>query len=223
MPINIFNSDFIYNIYPILRPLSYCVTSVAWQTHRDHVVRSRRQRRSRWCPRRWCRRHTFRFCSITFEGMYWFHSNFAEHYITIKYKSSLILVVICQIFAELRPFINLVFVVRFHSITFDFIQTLQRTLYHCKIQVKFDIGNHMPNFGSVMALFRLGFCWCVDIGFRSITFAEMHWFYWKFAEGYINVKYRSRSILVIICKILAELWSFFYLVFVGVLILVSTQ
>ena len=29
----------------------------------------------------------------------------------------------------------------------------------------------------------------------------MHWFYWKFAEGYIIVKYRSGSILVIICKI----------------------
>ena len=35
---------------------------------------------------------------------------------------------------------------------------LCRTLYHCKIQVKFDIGNHPPNFGWVMALFRLNFC-----------------------------------------------------------------
>ena len=33
-----------------------------------------------------------------------------------------------------------------------------RTLYHYKIQVKFDIGNHPPNFGWVMALYRLSFC-----------------------------------------------------------------
>ena len=67
-------------------------------------------------------------------------------------------------------------------------------IYHCKIQVKFDISNHPQNFGWVMALFRLSFCWCVDIGFPSITFEGMHWFYWKFAEGYIIVKYRSSSI-----------------------------
>ena len=30
-----------------------------------------------------------------------------------------------------------------------------------------------------MALFRLNLCWCVDIGFRSITFAEMHCFLLK--------------------------------------------
>ena len=93
---------------------------------------------------------------------------------------------------------------------------LCRTLYHCKIQVKFDIGNQSPNFGWVMALFRLSFCCCVDSGFLSITYAGMHWFYWKFAGGYIIVKYRSSSILVIIRKILAELWPFstlFLLVF----------
>ena len=50
----------------------------------------------------------------------------------------------------------------------------------------------------------------------------MHLFHQKFAEGYIIVKYRSSSILVIIRQILAELWPFFDLVFV-VLILVSTQ
>ena len=44
-----------------------------------------------------------------------------------------------------------------------------------------------------------------------------------FAEGYIFVKYRSSSILVIICKLLAELWPFFKLGFVVVLLLVSTQ
>ena len=126
---------------------------MTWQTHRDHVVRPRRRRRR--CCR--CRRHTFRFRSITFEGMHWLHWNFAELYITVKY-----------------------------------------------------IGNHPPNFGWVMAPFRLRFCWCVDIGFRSITFAGMHWFHWKFAEGYTIVKYRSHTKLVNFGK----LWSFFDLAFV---------
>ena len=50
---------------------------------------------------------------------------------------------------------------------------------------------------------------CVSlICFHSITFAGMHWFYWKFAEGYIIVKYRASSILVIIRKILGKLWIF---------------
>ena len=93
--------------------------------------------------------------------------------------------------------------------------TLCRILYQCKTQVKFDIDidNHPPNFGGVMVLYRLSFYWCVDIGFRSITFAGMHWFYWKFAEGYIIVKYRSILIFVIIRKILAEIWPFFDLFF----------
>ena len=51
------------------------------------------------------------------------------------------------------------------------IETLQN-LYHCKIQAKFDIGNHPPHFGWAMALFRLSFCWCVDIGFHSINFCR---------------------------------------------------
>ena len=92
---------------------------------------------------------------------------------------------------------------------------LCRTLYHCKIQVKFDIGTHLPNFGWVMALFRLSFCCCVDIGFLSITFAGMHWFYWKFAEGYIIVKYRSSLILVIIPKISLFRLSFCWCVDIG--------
>ena len=49
-----------------------------------------------------------------------------------------------------------------------------RRIYHCKMQVKFDICNHPQNFGRVMALVLLSFCWCVDIGFNSITFAGMH-------------------------------------------------
>ena len=88
-----------------------------------------------------------------------------------------------------------------------------RRIYHCKIQVKFNISNYLQNFGWVMVLFRLSFCLCVDTGFHSIIFAEMYWFYWKFADGYIIVKYRSSSILVIIRKILTELWPFFQLTF----------
>ena len=68
----------------------------------------------------------------------------------------------------------------FRSITFcrDALILLKicRRIYHCKIQVKFDISNHPQKFGWVMALFRLIFCRCVDIGFYSITFAGMHWF-----------------------------------------------
>ena len=118
------------NVYPC-KP-HFCVTCEAWQTHGDHVCVRLRP----WCRRQLprCRRHTFRFHSITLEGMYGFHSNFVELYITIKYRSSLILVIIRQILAELWsffdlgfveilaelwPFFNLVFVVRFHSITFE--------------------------------------------------------------------------------------------------------
>ena len=85
----------------LFHPLSFlfCVACVAWQTHRDHVVRPRRRRRR--CR---CRRHTFRFRSITFEGMYGFQSNLAELYITLKYRLSSILVFIRQILAVMALF-----------------------------------------------------------------------------------------------------------------------
>ena len=70
-----------------------------------------------------------------------------------------------------------------------------------------------------MALFRHSFIVC----FRSIAFEGVHWFHSNVAELYITIKYRSSSILVIIRQILAELWPFFDIVFVGVLILVSDQ
>ena len=38
-------------------------------------------------PRRRCRRHTFRFRSITFEGMHGFHSKSVDVYIIEKYRS----------------------------------------------------------------------------------------------------------------------------------------
>ena len=67
-----------------------------------------------------------------------------------------------------------------------------RMIYHCKMQVKFDIGNHLQNFGQVMAIFRLSFCcWgkIQDIVLPSITFEGMpeqivH-DHSKFAEWYI--------------------------------------
>ena len=52
-----------------------------------------------------------------------------------------------------------------------------------------------------------------DIDFHSLSSEGTHVFYEKFAEGYIIVKYRSSFILVAICKILAELWPFFDLIF----------
>ena len=147
--------------------------------------------------------------------MFWFHSNFAKFHITIISRSYSILVIVHQILAESWPFFNS-FCCSFLLSNFwrdALIQfRLCRTLYHCKIQVRFNIGNHLPKFGWVMTLFWLSFCWCVDIGFRSITFARLHWLYWKFAEGYIIVKYRSISILVIIHKSLGKLWPFIYLV-----------
>ena len=51
----------------------------------------------------------FSFLFNNYEGMYGLQSNFAELYITIKYRSSYILVIILQILAELWPFFDLVF------------------------------------------------------------------------------------------------------------------
>ena len=145
--------------------------------------------------------------------MYWFHSNFAELYITIKYRSSLILVIICQILAELWPFFDLVFDVHFCSITFKGMHWFQSNFAEIYITVKYRSSLILAIINQILAelwpFFDLFFCWCVDIGFCSITFAGMHWFYCKFAEGLTIVKYRSSLILVIICKILAKLWPFF--------------
>ena len=93
---------------------TFLVACIAWQTHWDHVVRLH------W---RWCRYHTFSFCSITFEGTHWFYLKSAEVYIIVKYRSSLILVIICQILAELWPFFDLVLLlgkdIGFHSLSFE--------------------------------------------------------------------------------------------------------
>ena len=47
-----------------------------------------------------------------------------------------------------------------------------RRIYHCKIQVRFNIRNHPLNFGWVLALFQLSFCWCVDTGFPLNSFCR---------------------------------------------------
>ena len=64
--------------------------------------------------------HIFCFRSVTSEGMHWFHLKSAEVYITVKYRSRLILVIIHQILAESWPFFDLVFVVG--SVSFEGMQ-----------------------------------------------------------------------------------------------------
>ena len=87
---------YIWEMCVVVRTNIFCVACVAWQTYGDLVVRPRRRRRRRL--------HTFLFRSITFERMHWFHSNFAELCITVKYRPSSMLVIFRQILTELRPF-----------------------------------------------------------------------------------------------------------------------
>ena len=144
----------------------FCVACIVWQTHRDHVAHPS----TSGSALALCRRHTFQFHSITFEGMRWLLSESAEGYIIVKYKSSSILVIICQTLAELWPFLNLVFMVGLRC-WFPFKKLWRgafissevcRQVCHCRIQAKFDIGNYRQNFGRVMALFRLSFCCWVN-------------------------------------------------------------
>ena len=74
----------------------------------------------------------------------------------------LILVSTSKILAELWPFFDLVFVgvlilVPLSNFSRDALILLKvcRRIYYCNIQVKSDIGNHLQNFGQVMALFLL--------------------------------------------------------------------
>ena len=118
--------------------------------------------------------------------MHLFHSNLAELYINVKYRSSSILVIICQILAELWPFFDLVFVgvlivfvgmlilVSINNFCRDALILLKvcRRIYHCKVQVSFDIGNHPQNFEQVMALFRLSFCCWSKIQGKNIVSSQ---------------------------------------------------
>ena len=52
-------------------------------------------------------------------------------------------------------------------------------IYHCKIQVRFIISNHLQKFGQVMAflfylVFVLGVNYKEEYCFPSITFEKMH-------------------------------------------------
>ena len=122
-----------------------------------------------------------RFSSVTFEGMHWFHSNFSELYINVKYRSSSILVIIRRSLFSTYFLLVCWYWFPINNFCRDALILLKvcRRMYHCKIQVKFDISNYPQNFNW---LFRLTFCWCVDIGFCSITIAGVHWFYWKFKK-----------------------------------------
>ena len=87
--------------------------------------------------------HTFRFRSITFEGMHWFHSKSAELYMIVKYRSSSISVIIRRILAGFWPFLDLIFVfgLRYRFPFNNFCMHAWISLevcgriYHCKIQV----------------------------------------------------------------------------------------
>ena len=158
-------------------------------------------------------------CSVTFEGIHWFHSNFAELYITVNYRSSWILIIIRQIWLSYGSVSNCILLLCWYWFLINnfcrkalILLKVCRRIYHCKIQVTFNIRNHLQSFGWVMAFFWPSFCWFVDTDFHLLTFAGMHWFYWKFAEGFIIVKYRSSSIFVIIHNILGKLGPFFDLV-----------
>ena len=76
---------------------------------------------------------------------------------------------------------------------------------------------------AVMAYFRLSFCWCVDIGFRSITFARKHFILLKVCRKIyhceIQVKFERSNHPQNFCRVIALVRLFF----IGVLILVSGQ
>ena len=88
---------------------------------------------------------------FTFEGKHWFHSNFAELYITIKYRSSLILLVILQILAELWSFFDLDFVVRFRSITFEGMHWFHSNFTELDITVKYSSSSILVIIRQILA------------------------------------------------------------------------
>ena len=138
---------------------------LAWQTHRDHAVRPRHQRQQHRC-----RRHT----SFPFSN-FW-----RDVWISFKF---------C------------------------------RTLYHYKIQVMFNFGNHPPNFGWVMALFRLSFCCSFPLNnfWRDalISFKLCRTLYQHKIQVRFNIGNHLPNFGIVM--------AIFDLVFVGVLILVSDQ
>ena len=113
---------------------------------------------------------------------YWEHLHVCSGYVTqVSEPWPVGLLLVCWYWFPLNNFCR------------DSLITLKvcRRIYHCKMQVKFSIGNHQQKFGQVMVLFWLGFCcWGKIQGkdiFPSITFEGMHWFHSKFAEWYIII------------------------------------
>ena len=111
----------------------------------------------------------------TFGSFHWFHSKSAQvcidfirslqKFISFKNRSSLIWVIIWQNSAELWPYFWLSLcwwveiLVSVQHVLGDALISSEpcRWVYHCKIQMKFDIDNYLPNFGQVIALSRLHF------------------------------------------------------------------
>ena len=101
---------------------------------------------------RWCRCHTFHFCTITFVSLEVCRSSYHSK-IQVKFN-----------IGNHSPnfgWIMALFWLSFYcslplnNFWWDALISFKvcRSLYHCKIQVKFNIGSHRPNFGWVMALF----------------------------------------------------------------------
>ena len=79
-------------------------------------------------------------------------------------------------------------------------------VYNHKIQVRVDVGQNPSIIVGVMALFRLYFVW--RNGFRSISFESIGVLNSYFIHRYIIIKYRSRSMLGKIRRLVLELWPF---------------
>ena len=169
--------------------------------------------------------------------MHWFHSNFAELCITETYRSNSILVITHQIMAMTR--FRLIFCCSFLFKFFlkeciDFIQLCRTFLLYvfpCVILCLYFsvlLVLRLPCLGKRELILRLfvrlfGLCLFRFVGFLFLLGSEKGCGLWLWHSRdfsltffYITVKYRSSSILVIICQILAKHWPFFDLVFVGV-------
>ena len=137
----------------------FCVTCVAWQTHRDHVVRP-------LC----CRPASSASAVSSSHFPFPFNNFWRDVLISFKVCRTLYHYKIQVKFDIGNHLPNFYWVMALFWLSFccsfpinnfwrDSLISFKlcRTLYHCKIQVKFDIGNHLPNFGWVMTFFDLVF------------------------------------------------------------------
>ena len=129
--------------------LYFCVACVAWQTHRDHVVRPHRRRRRRPTSSSSSSHFSFPFNNFWRDVMisFKFCRTLYHYKIQVKFDIGNH----PPNFGWVMALFRLSFCCSFPPNNFwrdAFISfKLCRTLYYCKIQVKFDIGNHAPNFG----------------------------------------------------------------------------